>query len=92
MENISEEDFGIAHLCRGLQVSRTQLHNKIKALTGQSTSEFVRMVRLHKARELLQTTDLNVSEVGYEVGISSPSYFSRIYSEAFGEPPGNTRK
>ena len=91
LDNIAEEDFGIAHLCRGLQVSRTQLHNKIKALTGQSTSEFVRMVRLYKARELLQTTDLNVSEVGYEVGISSPAYFSRIYSEAFGEPPGNAR-
>ncbi|MCB9337428.1 MAG: response regulator [Lewinellaceae bacterium] len=92
MDNISEEDFGIDQLCRGLGVSRTQLHNKVKALTNQSTSEFVRMVRLHKAKELLRTTNLNVSEVGYEVGFSNPAYFSRIYSEAFGEPPGTARK
>lgn len=92
LDNISDEDFGIIQLCRNIGVSRTQLHNKIKALTGQSTSEFVRMVRMHKAQELLRTTDLNVSEVGYEVGISNPSYFSRIYSETFGEPPGSIRK
>lgn len=92
LDNIESEDFGIVQLCRGLNVSRTQLHNKIKALTGQSTSEFVRMVRLHRARKLIQTTDKNISEVAYEVGISNPAYFSRIYTEAFGESPKNTRK
>ncbi len=91
LDNITEEDFGVVQLCRGLGVSRTQLHNKVKALTNQSTSEFVRMVKLYKAKELLQTTDKNISEVGYEVGISNPAYFSRIYAEAFGEPPRNTR-
>lgn len=92
IDNITEEDFGVVHLCRALGVSRTQLHNKIKALTGLSTTALVRSIRLHKARHLLQTTDLNVSEVGYEVGINNPAYFSRIYSEEFGEAPRRTRK
>ena len=92
INNIAEENFGVAQLCRSLGVSRTQLHNKIKALTGLSTTGFVRSIRLHKARLLLQTTDLNVSEVGYEVGINNPAYFSRIYSEEFGEAPRRTRK
>ncbi|MCB0570936.1 MAG: helix-turn-helix domain-containing protein [Phaeodactylibacter sp.] len=92
MAHIAEEDFGIVHLQRALGISRTQLHNKIKALTGQSTTEFIRLIRLNKARELLQTTGLNVSEVGYEVGISNPAYFSRIYAEAFGETPRQARK
>lgn len=91
-DNITEEDFGVVHLCRSLSVSRTQLHNKIKALTDLSTTAFVRSIRLHKARHLLQTTDLNISEVGYEVGINNPAYFSRIYSEEFGEAPRRTRK
>ena len=92
MAHIAEDDFGVVHLQRALGISRTQLHNKIKALTGQSTTEFIRLIRLNKARELLQTTDLNVSEVGYEVGFSNPAYFSRIYAEAFGEAPRQTRK
>lgn len=62
------------------------------ALTGHSTSEFVHAVRLNKARKLLQTTDMNVSEVSYEVGISNPAYFSRIYTELFGEAPRKTRR
>ncbi len=92
IEHISDEDFNVPDLCRAMGVSRTQLHNKLKALTGKSTSQVVRTIRLNEARKLLETTDLNVSEVGYEVGISNPAYFSRIYSEEFGEPPGKTRK
>ena len=91
LDHLSEEDYGIVHLCRALGLGRTQLHNKIKALTGQSTSEFIRTIRLNQARELLQTTELNVSEVSYEVGISNPAYFSRIYAEEFGEAPRETR-
>ncbi len=92
LDHLSEEDYGIVHLCRALGVGRTQLHNKLKALTDRSTSEFIRSVRLNKARELLQTTDMNVSEVSYEIGISNPAYFSRIYTEEFGEAPRETRR
>ena len=92
LDNITEENFSVVHICRALKISRTPLHNKIKALTGLSTTAFVRSIRLQKAKHLLQTTDLNVSEVGYEVGINNPAYFSRIYSEEFGEAPARTRK
>lgn len=92
MDHITEEEFGIIQLCHAMGVSRTQLHNKMKALTGTSTSTFVRSIRLQKARELLRTTNLHVSEVGYEVGINNSSYFSRIYAEAFGEAPRDSRK
>ncbi|MEO1262864.1 MAG: ATP-binding protein [Bacteroidota bacterium] len=91
-QNISDEHFGIAHLCRALGIGRTQLHHKIKALTGKSTSLYIRTIRLQEARRLLQTTDLNVSEIGYEVGFHSLAHFSRYYSEEFGEPPSRTRK
>ena len=90
-QNISDENFGIVQLCKSLGMGRTQVHNKIKALTGKSTSLFIRSIRLQKARQLLQTSDMNISEVGYEVGFVSPSHFSRFYAEEFGEPPTQTR-
>ncbi|HQU52740.1 MAG TPA: AraC family transcriptional regulator, partial [Saprospiraceae bacterium] len=92
MDHLTEEDFGVPQLCRLMGLGRTQLHNKIKALTGHSTTALVRTIRLHHARILLQTTDLNVSEVSYAVGIGNPAYFSRIYSDEFGEAPRETRQ
>ena len=91
-ENMEDENFGTVGLCNKLRMSRTQVHNKIKALTGKSTSIFIRSIRLQKAKELLESTDLNVSEVGYEVGFRNPAYFSRVFSEEFGMPPDRTRK
>ena len=91
-ENIDDENFSITHFCQALAMSRTQVHRKIKALTGKSTSLVIRSIRLQKARELLQTTDLSVSQVAYEVGFSYPAHFSKFYSEEFGEPPSRTRK
>lgn len=91
-DNIDDEDFGIVQLCRAVGLSRSQIHNKIKALTGLSTSIYIRNLRLQKANQLLKTTDLNVSEIAYEVGFKDPRYFSRVYSEKFGESPSETRK
>jgi transcriptional regulator GlxA family with amidase domain len=59
----------------------------VKALTGYSPIEVIRITRLKEARQLLQTTDKTVSEVAYEVGFSSPSYFSKCYRELFGSLP-----
>ena len=67
--------------------SRSQLHSKIKALTGKSTSIFIRTIRLNKAKELLQRGDLNVSQVAIEVGFNNLSYFSRTFTEEFGYYP-----
>ncbi len=90
-ENLDDENLGISGLARAIGVSRAQLHNKIKALTGQSPSVFVRTIRLRKARHLLLTTDLNVTQVAYEVGFRDPAYFSRTFSEEYGHSPKETR-
>jgi len=86
-ENIEDEEFGITALCKAIGYSRSQLHNKIKADSGLSTSIFIRQVRLKKAKFLLENTSLNISEVTYEVGFKDPSYFSRLYHQMYGVSP-----
>lgn len=90
--HIDEEDYGIMQICQTVSMSRSQVHRKIKALTGQSTSLFIRRIRLHKARELLKTTNLNISQIAYEVGFKYPNYFSKAFHEEFGTRPTETRK
>ena len=91
-KDLSDVDFGMPQLCQGLGMSRSQIYKKVKALTGHSPSQHVRSIRLHHAQNLLKTSDLNVSEVAYEVGFSSPSYFSDVFLEEFGVRPNETRK
>ncbi len=90
--NIDDVNFGIQRLCRAVALSRSQLHNKIKALTGLSTALFIRSIRLHRARQLLAQPHMNVSQVAYEVGFKDPRYFTRTYAEEFGENPSETMK
>jgi YesN/AraC family two-component response regulator len=91
-ENISDSQFGIQQLCRLLAMSRAQLHRKLTALTGKSASHFIRNIRLRKAKNLLMTTDQTISEIAYDVGFKDPNYFTRLFSEEFGETPSETRK
>lgn len=88
---MGDTENAIARLERELQLSQMQLYRKLKALTGLTPSLYIRSVRLNKALYLLQTTDLNISEVAYEVGFTSPAYFSRAFAEAFGRPPSEYR-
>jgi signal transduction histidine kinase/AraC-like DNA-binding protein len=92
LDNIDDENYGIPEICRDMALSRSQLHRKLKALTDKSTSHFIRSIRLQKAKELLMTTDLNVSEVAYEVGFRNPRYFSTTFSEEFGVTPNEVKK
>ena len=92
LENIDDENFGITELCRAIGISRSQLHNKIKANTGLSTSIYIRFIRLERANHLLKHSDLNISEVAYEVGFKDPSYFSRLFCERFGIAPSKVRQ
>ena len=73
-------------------VSRTNLHNKLKALTGMSTSLYVRQTRLDKSRELLRDPSLNISEIAYDVGFKSPGFYTRMFREAYGETPTQYRE
>jgi signal transduction histidine kinase/ligand-binding sensor domain-containing protein/CheY-like chemotaxis protein/AraC-like DNA-binding protein len=87
-----ESNYSISNLCDDLGMSRTQLHNKIKALTGRSTSIFVRSLRLQKGKYLLEHSDKTISEIAYEVGFNNPSYFTKSFTEEFGLPPSSLRK
>ncbi len=91
LEHIEEEDFGIVQLCKEIHVSRAQLHRKLIALTGESTSKLVRKIRLEEAKELLSLGELNVSEVAYMVGFKTQAHFSRVFSETFGISPSKYR-
>lgn len=90
--HIDDEAYGIDQLCRDAGASRSQIHNKLKKWTGLSTTFFIRSIKLHRAKYLLVHTDLNISQVTYEVGFRDPSYFSRVFDESFGICPKNYRK
>ena len=92
LTNLEDVDFSINELSRELHLSRSQVHRKIKALTGMSAAIYVRSVRLQKARELLQSPELSISEVAYQCGFKSPVYFSQVFKETLGVSPSATRK
>lgn len=86
-QNLDDEFFGIPELCQSIGMSRAQLHRKLKALTGKSTSHYVRSIRLYHARNILLNSDLNIAQVAFEVGFSDPKYFSRVFNEEYGITP-----
>lgn len=90
--NLSNSEFGILHLCKALGLSRAQLYRKIKTATDTTPALYIRSLRLKKAQEYLKSSDLNITEIAYEVGFKDLSYFSRSFSEEFGKPPSETRK
>lgn len=88
----ADEDFHSGQLCQTMGVSRVQLFRKLKALTGHSASQLVRSFRLNKAREMITQTELNVSEIAFEVGFKDPAYFTRAFTREFGVAPSALRK
>ena len=87
LENLGDESFDVPVLCNEMAMSKSQLYRKFKALTNDSAAKYIRSLRLHKAKELLQTTSLNITEVGFEVGMANLSTFSRLFKEEFGSSP-----
>ena len=86
-QHMSDSNLGVETIGMELGLSRVQLYRKVKALTGQSPVELLRTVRLHKARRLLQDSVKSISEVAYEVGFTSPSYFTKCFRDEFGVSP-----
>lgn len=84
-------DISVESLASDMGLERTQFYRKIKSLTNYSPVELMRNLRLRKARVLISTTDKTISEIGYEVGFSTPAYFTKCYREMFGETPSETR-
>jgi DNA-binding response OmpR family regulator len=90
--NLRDDEFGISNLCRELAVSRAQLYRKFKFLCNKTIADYFKSMRLNKAKELLLTTNLNVTEVTFSVGFKSISYFSREFTHEFGVSPSEFRK
>ncbi|WP_373278873.1 hybrid sensor histidine kinase/response regulator transcription factor [Bacteroides faecichinchillae] len=86
-EKLGDSNLNVEDLGKNMGLSRVQLYRKIKSLTNYSPNELLRIARLKKAASLLASSDMNVAEIGYEVGFSSPSYFTKCYKEQFGESP-----
>jgi len=85
--NMSNEHFSVEDLCKELGMSRSQLHRKIKAVTNQSTSEFIRNFRLQRAAELLKQDAGNIAEISYMVGFNSQNYFTKMFQNLYGKTP-----
>lgn len=91
-KNISNSNFGVSDLTRQIGISHSSLHRKLKSTTGQSISQFIREIRLKRAMELLKMQDVTVSEVAYEVGFGSNTYFAKCFHEYHGFPPAEIKK
>ena len=91
LENLDQSNWGSNDLPAALGTSRTQLHLKIKALTGVSIAKYINKIRLQEALKLLGTSDLTIAEIAYTLGYSSPEYFARVFSKAFGHSPTSFR-
>ncbi|NER10000.1 TolB amino-terminal domain-containing protein [Muriicola jejuensis] len=92
LEHISNENFGVSELAEALHMSRSNLLRKVKKETGLSASRFIRQIRLEEAKELLGDTSKTVSEIAFEVGFGSSSYFIKCFREEYGYPPGESYK
>ena len=88
-KNLSYSEFGVEDMGQQIGLSRVQLYRKVKAMTGSSVVDLLRKARLAKARRLLETRSMSVSEVAYEVGFSAPSYFTKCFKDEYGMLPGD---
>lgn len=90
-ENLTNDQFSAEALARDIGMSRSQLHRKLNAATGQSISQFIREHRLQRGMELLKQGDLTAAEVADRVGFGSATYFSKCFGEYYGYPPGEVK-
>ncbi len=86
--NLGNESYQMDDLVQSMHLSRTQLHRKLKALTGKSFVQLITDMKMHRAKELLVKTDLSVAEISFQLGYRDDSYFSKVFKAAFGDSPG----
>lgn len=91
-ENILNNNFSVEELSRELNMSRVALYKKLLAITGQSPVSFIRSIRLKKAVNLIEDTDLSLSEIAYRVGFNNPKYFTKSFKQEFGITPSEWQK
>ncbi|MCC5929418.1 MAG: response regulator [Cyclobacteriaceae bacterium] len=86
-DNISDPDFDVRRFVREIGMSRSVLYRKLQAVTNQSANEFIRLIRLKRAAQLLKKTNCTITEVSSDVGFNDPQYFSKCFSKQFGQTP-----
>ncbi|MEO8111362.1 MAG: response regulator [Ginsengibacter sp.] len=91
-ENLDNELFSVVDLSNAVFMSRSQLHRKLKALTGEAPNELIRNFRLERALQLLQKNAGNVTEIAFMTGFSSPAYFSKCFSDRYSYSPVDAKK
>ena len=86
-DNLGDASFNVEQLASALNMTSMQLYRKLRGLTGYSGNEFVRLIRLKKAAQLLENTSLTISEIAYSVGFNDPAYFTRCFKKQFSQSP-----
>ncbi|MCK5208679.1 MAG: response regulator, partial [Cyclobacteriaceae bacterium] len=86
-KEMSDPEFGVLSFSSQMGLSRMQLHRKLKALTDQSATKFINIIRLNKAAVLLKSQSSTAAEIAYDTGFNSPTYFSSCFKEHFGKTP-----
>ncbi len=86
-ENIGSSEFNVEKLAEEVGVSRAQLHRKMKEITGISTGEFIRNIRLEQAARLIDEGTINITQVAYAVGFSNQTHFSTLFKRHYGMSP-----
>lgn len=89
---MSNSDINVDNLASKMGLGRSQFYRKIKALTNYSPVELIRRLRLQQARHMLTTTNATISEIAYEVGFTTPAYFTKCYRDFYGETPSELRE
>ena len=87
MDNIQDPQLKVESIADVFNLSRMQVYRKIKALTGKSVVEFVRMVRVKQALKLMNTHQYTLSQIAYETGFNSSSYFTKVFKDEYGKTP-----
>lgn len=90
--NLSNEDFSVDDIYKGLGISKIQLYRKTKALLGFNVNDYILTVRLQKAKYLLNNEDLSISEIAYKVGFASQAYFSTVFKSKFSITPSEFKE
>ncbi|NDV94917.1 hybrid sensor histidine kinase/response regulator [Dysgonomonas sp. 521] len=91
-ENIGNPDFLVEDLCKEMGMSRVYFYKKVLALTDKTPSEFIRFIRLKRAADLLEKSQMFVNEIAFQVGFNDPKYFRKYFKEEFGVTPNEYKK
>ncbi len=91
-DNLADKNFDVQILSQKIGISRAQLFRKIKVITTLTPNEFIQTMRLKRAAQLLEKSNLNITEICYEVGFNYPSHFAKLFQEHFGIQPREYRQ